>query len=101
MSSQDLRKDARQRFIDAAIYLRGAVNTSEIENVFGIGHTAASKDLKNYRDARPGQLVYQGYSKSWIKTDDWKQTAEFWADCHPIDFLKALRVVQGLKENLF
>ncbi len=49
----------RLQFIEIHAFYTGAVSRSDVASAFAISDAAATKDLKFYNDAVPGNLVYQ------------------------------------------
>ncbi len=55
----------RLTFIERVAWWRGAVNRSDVRELFGISAAQASSDLQAYQDMNPGVLVYNVRAKRY------------------------------------
>ena len=60
-SEQNLKWNTRQRlaYIETRAYYTGVVSRSDVARTFAISDPAATKDLKQYNDLAPGNLIYK------------------------------------------
>lgn len=65
--------DQRLRFIDLMLLLYGHINRKALIEMYGIASACASHDLKRYNDLYPGNMVYDKFSKTYVKTPDFER----------------------------
>lgn len=63
----------RLRLIDFLLSHYGSVSRSEIIDFFGIGPATASRDLADYREKHPANLVFNTISKRYVKADTFER----------------------------
>jgi hypothetical protein len=62
----------RFEFIEWRAYWDGKLNRGDLEREFNISTPQASIDLRNYREAAPGNIEYNSTEKSFVATDNFR-----------------------------
>jgi len=65
--AMDWYKQQRLRAIEIIIYWHEKLNTKDIINAFGISRIQASKDIKHYIQAYPGNMYYSLTDRAYLK----------------------------------
>jgi len=63
----DWHKQQRLRAIEIIVYWHEKLNTKDIINAFGISRIQASKDIKHYIQAYPGNMYYSLTDRAYLK----------------------------------
>ncbi len=63
----------RMRFIDYIINHFGLINRKHLSDYFGIAEAQATRDFKMYEHMAPGNVVYSGRDKCWLRGPDFKR----------------------------
>ncbi len=98
----EIKWATRQRleYIELMAYYTGLVTRSGVAKAFGISDAAATKDLKQYSDIAPENLIYKHNVFGFVPTRDFK---EVFADLSPATVLPMieanLTVVGGPSRN--
>lgn len=62
----------RLEFIEFRLFWEGGVNRSDITRFFGVSVPQASKDLGQYQQLAPDNIVYDKSGKRYLKTDQFR-----------------------------
>ncbi len=63
----------RLRMIDFLLANYGFVNRGALMDYYGISTPQASMDFRAYMDHCPGNMVYDGSRKTYVRMDDFKR----------------------------
>lgn len=64
-------------YIDFKLRFLGSINRNDLVSRFGIKAAAATRDLTQYRDISPDNLVYDTKAKRYIQSGDFKPVFEY------------------------
>ena len=62
-------QDRRLKFIDFRLRWEGRINRTDLTRFFDISMPQASADLSKYAEAAPGNLLYDGRAKAYMRTE--------------------------------
>jgi hypothetical protein len=62
----------RLRFIDRMLAYYGSIGRHEIIDYFGIEKAQATRDLKQYQELNPENMIFNNSSKRYLRTDTFK-----------------------------
>jgi WYL domain len=62
-------QDRRLKFIDFRLRWEGRINRTDLTRFFDISMPQASADLSKYAEAAPGNLLYSGRAKAYLRTE--------------------------------
>lgn len=90
--SSELRWGVERRleFIEFRLYWEGRINRSDLIEFFGVSVPQASKDLSQYQELAPGNIVYDKSGKRYLAADTF--TPRFFTP-DPDRYLSQLRLI--------
>ena len=66
-------QEQRVRLIEVIIDNCGTFNRAILQDYFGIGVVQASRDLRDYMNLAPNNLLYDKTNKTYIKSTNFKR----------------------------
>ncbi len=93
LSDINSAQQKRLAHIDFRVNFLGSIGRSDLTARYGIKEAAATRDISEYRKLAPDNLSYDGVSKKYIRSDNFKPVFEFSSS----QVLTAL--LQGLGED--
>jgi hypothetical protein len=68
--------EQRLRLIDFLLAHYGSVGRAEIEDFFGMSGPQVTRDFQMYIKLAPGNMLLNGSSKRWVRSDTFKRVWE-------------------------
>lgn len=66
-------QEQRLRFIDSMLKYYGHVGRNEVIDFFGVGSACATRDFKLYKEVAPGNMLYNGETKRYVRSEIFKR----------------------------